>query len=376
MARSRARPRRKTGRSLGKIHSSFDMKQHGAQWAISSPALRPRVRHERATLPRVRVGKSTLEGVGRSTSRLVDMSASVTVDKRSCLLVDKWSLPVQVDIGFQARSALADVGDISEGGSAGARLRPLEPPEGFGMSVSVRRSSRAAGDSPCPLLNEVLRGSIMEVETVLPLRRGSRMEGRGAGWRSWRRREWPRRQREIGRWTGSKKPKSAMPAELVGTSDSDDVRKSSHPTDACRSVGAERNRGYQSGHPVRTRFVPADGAGTDLALALVAGGGSLWPVERLQRLVGASRFGQPGCCGSKRTAGLPAVCGDRRPLWGRLPFRSAGVAGDSMQAAGSPAACCESMVPFGTSPRCSAWRGTPCPGCRSRRLTALNEGRF
>ena len=41
-------------------------------------------------------------------------------------------------------------------------------------------------------------------------------------------------------------------------------------------------------------FVLADGAGTALALALVAGGGSLWPVERLQRLVGASRFGQPG----------------------------------------------------------------------------------
>ena len=41
-------------------------------------------------------------------------------------------------------------------------------------------------------------------------------------------------------------------------------------------------------------FVLADGAGTVLALALVAGGGSLWPVERLQRLVDASRFGQPG----------------------------------------------------------------------------------
>ncbi len=41
-------------------------------------------------------------------------------------------------------------------------------------------------------------------------------------------------------------------------------------------------------------FVLADGAGTALALALVAGGGSLWSVERLHRLVGASRFGQPG----------------------------------------------------------------------------------
>ena len=28
------------------------------------------------------------------------------------------------------------------------------------------------------------------------------------------------------------------------------------------------------------------------------------------------------------------------------------------------------------SPRCSAWWGTPCPGCRSRRLTPLEEGRF
>ena len=34
--------------------------------------------------------------------------------------------------------------------------------------------------------------------------------------------------------------------------------------------------------------------GTDLALALVAGGGSVWSVERLQRLVGVSRSGQPG----------------------------------------------------------------------------------
>ena len=51
---------------------------------------------------------------------------------------------------------------------------------------------------------------------------------------------------------------------------------------------------HYSGHPIRTRFVLADDAGTDLALARVAGGGSLWSVERLQRLVGASRCGQPG----------------------------------------------------------------------------------
>jgi len=71
-------------------------------------------------------------------------------------------------------------------------------------------------------------------------------------------------------------------------------KKLSRSTDACDlSMLSGMTVGY-SGHPIRTRIVLADGAGTDLALALVAGGGSLWPVERLQRLVGASRFGQPG----------------------------------------------------------------------------------
>ncbi len=163
------------------------------------------------------------------------------------------------------------------------------------MLVSARRPSRAAGDSPCPLLNEVLRRSIMDVETVLPSRHGSRMEGRGAGWRSWRRVEWPRRQREIGRWTGIIKPRSAMPAGLVGTSDSDDVRNFSHPTDACRSVGAERNRGYQSGHPVRTLFRPR----------------------------GRRRHCSRACpCRGRR---FPLASGTSATPCGRLPFWSAGV---------------------------------------------------
>jgi len=63
-------------------------------------------------------------------------------------------------------------------------------------------------------------------------------------------------------------------------------------------------------------FVLADGAGTDLALALVAGVGSLWPVERLQRLVGVSRFGSAGAAvdpsaplGFPRCAAIAGPCG-------------------------------------------------------------------
>ena len=73
-----------------------------------------------------------------------------------------------------------------------------------------------------------------------------------------------------------------------------DVCKKDLAFDRClRSVDAERNRG-NSVILFAPCFVLADGAGTDLALALVAGGGSVWPVERLQRLVGIPRFGQQG----------------------------------------------------------------------------------
>ena len=73
------------------------------------------------------------------------------------------------------------------------------------------------------------------------------------------------------------------------------VSKDSHSTDACDRSTLSGIAGHYSGHPIRTRFVLADGAGTALALALVAGGGSVWSVERLQLcLVGISRFGQPG----------------------------------------------------------------------------------
>lgn len=58
--------------------------------------------------------------------------------------------------------------------------------------------------------------------------------------------------------------------------------------------------GHYSGHPIRTRSVLVDDAGTARTSALVAGGGSLWSVERLQRLVGISR---PGNCGSWRLIG-------------------------------------------------------------------------
>ena len=65
-------------------------------------------------------------------------------------------------------------------------------------------------------------------------------------------------------------------AGLVGTSDSDDVRKLLAFDRCLRSVGAERNRG----NPVilfAPCFVLTDGAGTALALFL-------WSVERLRRV--------------------------------------------------------------------------------------------
>ena len=73
---------------------------------------------------------------------------------------------------------------------------------------------------------------------------------------SGQRTEWPRRR--PGRRSGAGRAGSgtARGPGWWGQAVADFVRKNSHSTDACRSVGAERNRGYQSGHPVRTLFRP------------------------------------------------------------------------------------------------------------------------
>ena len=66
------------------------------------------------------------------------------------------------------------------------------------------------------------------------------------------------------------------------------VRKFSHSTDACRSVDAERNRGYKiPGHPLRTLFRPCGRRRHCSRACPLAGGGSLWSAERLQRACGA-----------------------------------------------------------------------------------------
>ena len=94
------------------------------------------------------------------------------------------------------------------------------------------------------------------------------------------------------------------------------VRNDSHSTDAC-------DLSMLSGIRVTTPvilfapcFVLADGAGTALALALVAGGGSLWSVERLLRLVDASRFWSAGVAVERseplelpRSAAIAGHCG-------------------------------------------------------------------
>ena len=93
------------------------------------------------------------------------------------------------------------------------------------------------------------------------------------------------------------------------------VSKDSLSTDACDLSTLSGIAGGWSGHPIRTRFVLADGAGTALALALVAGGGSVCSVERLQRLVGASRFWSAGAAVDRsETAGIPALRRDLRPF--------------------------------------------------------------
>ena len=57
-------------------------------------------------------------------------------------------------------------------------------------------------------------------------------------------------------------------AGRMGTSVRRCCKYLSHPTVACRSVSAERNRESLPGHPLRTRFVLADGVGTVRTLAL------------------------------------------------------------------------------------------------------------
>ena len=61
----------------------------------------------------------------------------------------------------------------------------------------------------------------------------------------------------------------------------------SRSTDACDRLKLSGIAAHYSGHPIRTRSVLADAAGTVRAVFL-------WSVERLRHLLGASRFGQPG----------------------------------------------------------------------------------
>ena len=181
----------------------------------------------------------------------------------------------------------------------------------------------------------------------------------------------------VGEWAVDGQDRARRGGRTGGQATADFVRKNSLPTDACRSVGAERNPGIGPGHPIRTRFVLVDGAGTALALALVAGGDSLWSVEHLQRLVGASRCGQPGrlWIEAKLLVYLRSAAFSG-PFGAVSRFGQPGSLGSSSPAAGSPAACLNQWSPGEPSLRCSAWWRTPCPGRRSRRLTYLEEVRF
>ena len=100
-------------------------------------------------------------------------------------------------------------------------------------------------------------------------------------------------------WTGSR-------VGRMGTSVRRCCKYLSHPTNACRSVGAERNRGPRlrssSSHPFRPR-----GRRRHCSHACpVAGGGSVSSaVERPDApSLARSRFDQPGVgCGSRRLVG-------------------------------------------------------------------------
>ena len=78
-------------------------------------------------------------------------------------------------------------------------------------------------------------------------------------------------------------------------------KKLSQSTDACDRSALSGIAGHCSDHPIRTRSVLADGAGTGLALFL-------WPVEPLRRALRVFPYCSAVCCESRRPIGLPAVC--------------------------------------------------------------------
>ena len=141
-----------------------------------------------------------------------------------------------------------------------------------------------------------------------------------------------------------------------GTSVGDVVRNFSHPTEACRSVGAERNRGYKNpGHPLRPCFVLADGVGTVPTLALVAGRGSVFESSGTVCCAFFWRLPIWSAGGQLRIEAFRWVsCGlpDRSPV---LVSR-----GDAVTVAGggSPISAGGSLKPtLAAVPRCLEWRG-------------------
>ena len=148
--------------------------------------------------------------------------------------------------------------------------------------------------------------------------------------------EWPRRRASRG--SGDRRAGSGTTTvcRAGGQAMADFVRNSSHPTDACRSVGAERNRGS------------------------------------LLR----SSYSHPLCpCGRRRhcSRGVPLVSGTSAAPCGCLPCWSAGSAGDRGVSLGNPRSARSDALagfspiaaggslspPLAAAPRCLKWRGEP-----------------
>ena len=120
------------------------------------------------------------------------------------------------------------------------------------------------------------------------------------------------------------------------------VRKSSHSTEACDRSVLSGIAVQEPGHPVRTLFRP---------------------------------------CGRRRhcSRGLPLGQWERLPPSWRAPLWSAG---SRLALQWLPKEPAPDLISRGEavrckwqqSPRCFAWWGRPCPGCRSRRLTNLRRG--